>query len=61
MIDLVKLLRLIVLSNPERQMQYQAIQMVLGIDKPLAKKLLFSWIYRAEQSTLVKILHEGTR
>lgn len=58
MIDLVKLIRNVVLVDCDRQDQYLVLQLTLGCSRHTAKRLLFAWIYRAEQGTLSRILLE---
>ena len=58
MLDLVVLIQHIVINNQDRNTQYSVIQSVLGCSRHTAKKLMFAWIYRAEQGTLRKMLME---
>lgn len=58
MCNLVSLIRIALIQNKVRNYAYLDLMRILQIERPLAKKLVFAWLYRATEETLQSILKE---
>lgn len=59
MCNLVALIRTVMLQNKVRNYAYLDLMRILQIERPVAKKLVFAWMYRATEEMLQSILKEN--
>lgn len=56
MCNLVELIRVTMIQNEVRNYAYLDLMRILQVSKPVVKKLVFAWMYRAAEEKLQAIL-----
>lgn len=56
MCNLVELIRVTLIQNEVRTYAYLDLMRILQVSKPVVKKLVFAWMYRATEERLQSIL-----
>lgn len=59
MCNLVNLIRITLIQNKVRNYAYLDLMRILQIERPVAKKLVFAWLYDATEETLQSIVKEN--